>query len=290
MRLLLILFMVGCVSAAPSKDTCPSVMTSAGIDYDNFAAFVSHSIHSLTLEDIRYYFKSDATEENYIPTVNADMESEKRVLPHAPLVGYDTEFSTPAMRQFDMVLRNMDQTDWQVRGYSPLEKATHVFHMAELWNKASEQYNLAAKLLNPDSELCSCLTDLQNNGIWQYMNLMALKIRYPGITSGNSTLTEHFLETRQKRSSRAYKISYGLELQAAHLSAAAHRRLAEFNFDRSDMELLGEVAEELVDGAGVMEYELDSAEHWEYWKTLLKTAMRDDLYYDLGVFMFCMLN
>jgi hypothetical protein len=39
-----------------------------------------------------------------------------------------------------------------------------------------------------------------------------------------------------------------------------------------------------------MEHELDSAQHWDYWKRLLKTAMRDDLYYDLGVFMFCMLN
>ena len=29
---------------------------------------VAHTIHSLALEDIRYYFKSDATEDNGIPT------------------------------------------------------------------------------------------------------------------------------------------------------------------------------------------------------------------------------
>jgi len=286
MKLLLLVGMViACTSAVPSRDTCPSIMASAGIDYNNFAAFVSHSIHSLTLEDIRYYFKSDATEENNIPTVNADMDSEERVLPNAPLVGYDEDFSTPAMRQFDMVLRNMDRAEWQVRGYSPLEKATHVFHMAELWNKASEQYELAEKLLSPDSELCGCLTDLENNGIWQYMNLMALKIRYPGITSGNSSLTDHYLGARQKRNA-PYKLSYGIELQ----DIKAHKRLAQFDFSRSDVELLREVAEELVDGSGVMEHQLDSAQHWDYWKRLLKTAMRDDLYYDLGVFMFCMLN
>ena len=35
---------------------------------DNFAKMVAHTIHSLTVEDIRYFFKSDATEENGIPT------------------------------------------------------------------------------------------------------------------------------------------------------------------------------------------------------------------------------
>lgn len=281
---------IGSAAAAPPPDTCHSVMTAAGIDADNFASFVSHSIHSLTLEDIRFYFKSDAPEENNIPTVNANMESDERVLPYAPLVGYDEDFSTPAMRQFDLVLRNMDRADWQVKGYSPLEKVTHVFHMAELWNKAAEQYDLAEKLLDPESELCGCLTDVGNNGIWQSMNLIALKIRYPGITSGNSTLTDHYLGSRQKRS--PYRIGYDLSWDASPRPSypALHKRLADFDFSRGDVELLRDVAETLVDGSGVMEHELDSAEHWDYWKTMLKTAMRDDLYYDLGVFVFCMLN
>jgi len=276
--------LIASVMAAPPTDTCPRVMAEAGIDYDNFAPFISHSIHSITLEDIRFYFKSDAPEENNIPTVNADMESEERVLPHAPLVGYDEDFSTPAMRQFDMVLRNMDRADWQVRGYSPLEKATHVFHMAELWNKAADQYELAAKLLDPESELCGCLSDVRSNGIWQHVNLVALKIRYPGITSGNETLTDRYLGARQKRS------PYALGYRLGFAPQVLHKRLGQFDFSRSDVELLRDVAENLVDGEGVMDHELDSAEHWEYWRTILKTAMRDDLYYDLGVFMYCMLN
>lgn len=288
---------------APSSDTCANVMASAGIDNNNFEAFVSHSIHSLTLDDIRFYFKSDATEDNNIPTVNADMESEERVLPNAPLIGYDEEFSTPAMRQFDMVLRNMNRADWQVKGYSPLEKVAHVFHMAELWNKAGEQYDVAERLLSPDSELCGCLRDVENNGIWQNLNLMALKIRYPGITSGNSTITDRYLKPKDKTARRpkltyrlryglSYSLRYGLGISFSSRAEqlAAHQRLAEFDFSRSDLELLRDVAEQLEDGSGVMEHELDSAEHWEYWKTEMKTAMRDDLYYDLGVFMFCMLN
>ena len=41
-------------------------MREAGISPE-FPMMVSHTIHSLTLEDIRYYFKSDATEDNGIP-------------------------------------------------------------------------------------------------------------------------------------------------------------------------------------------------------------------------------
>ena len=33
-----------------------------------YAPMIAHSIHSLTLEDIRYFFEEDATEENGIPT------------------------------------------------------------------------------------------------------------------------------------------------------------------------------------------------------------------------------
>ena len=35
-----------------------------------FPQLVAHSIHSLTVEDIRYYFKPDVTENNGIPTGN----------------------------------------------------------------------------------------------------------------------------------------------------------------------------------------------------------------------------
>jgi len=289
---MLLLIVSGLLAAtghtAPSPDSCPSILTRAGIDPDNFVPFVTHSIHSLSLEDIRFYFKSDAQEENNIPTVNPDMDSEERVLPHAPLAGYDDDFSTPAMRQFDMVMRNMDRADWQVKGYSPLEMTTHVFHMAELWNQAAKQYDLAAKLLDPHSHVCGCMKDVENNGIMQYMNLLAFKIRYPGITSGNATLTAPYLSERQKRSSPnslAYKFSVVIEFLKP-----VWPRLGEFDFSGSDVELLRDVAEQLVDGSGVMTTRIDSEEHWESWREMVKSAMRQDLYYDLGVFMFCMLN
>merc|ERR1712039_25580 len=104
--------------------------------------------------------------------------------------------------------------------------------MAELWNKAADQYDLAARLLDPESELCGCLTDVRSNGVWQHVNLVALKIRYPGITSGNETLTDRYIRARQKRS--PYRIAYDLSMEAQVL----HKRLGQFDFNRSDMELL----------------------------------------------------
>ena len=58
-----------CNIPAPTLEQCPRVMLEAGLSA-NFAPMVTHSIHSLTVEDMRYYFKPDATEENGIPTGN----------------------------------------------------------------------------------------------------------------------------------------------------------------------------------------------------------------------------
>ena len=53
--------------SAPSPDQCPRILADAGVT-EGFAPLVAHAIHSLALEDIRYFFKSDATEDNGIPT------------------------------------------------------------------------------------------------------------------------------------------------------------------------------------------------------------------------------
>ena len=161
-----------------------------------FAPMVTHSIHSLSLEDIRYYFKSNATEDNGIPTVNMDLGSAERVLPHAPLAGYDQDFSTMGMKSFDLVMRNMNRTWWGVSGYNVLEKVAHALHMSEAWSEAREQYNRIEKLVDPGSDTCACVRDIENNGVLSHLHLIAFKIRYPGITSGNDTIKKFYLNQR----------------------------------------------------------------------------------------------
>ena len=62
--------MINYNTSGPTSEECPSILDAAGVS-KMFAPMVAHSIHSLTLEDIRYFFKEDATEENGVPTGNS---------------------------------------------------------------------------------------------------------------------------------------------------------------------------------------------------------------------------
>lgn len=289
--LIISVFIIGAVVADQSSSTeCPAVLKAAGVS-DMFAPMIAHSVHSLTLEDIRYFFDADATEENGIPTVNMDLLSDTRVLPNAPLIGYDDDFSTMGMKAFDLVMRNMNRTWWGITNYNTLETLLHAYHMAEIWDKTTEKYKTVARLLDPESEICACMTDVENNDVLNYMNLLAFKIRYPGITSGNKTITDQYIEQRKRRSA-AYRIAYDLSLQTPAPQAAHFRSLDfdGFDFDLPDVELLGDIAEKLVDNEEVISQHIDSSEHWEFWKNLIKQGMDESGFYDLAVFLFCTLN
>ena len=87
-------------------------------------------------------------------------------------------------------MRNMNRTGWGITNHSPLNMVSHAFHMAELWDNAAKQYKIVEKLLDPESDICECITDIENNDILNYLNVMAFRMKYPGITSGNKTMTD----------------------------------------------------------------------------------------------------
>jgi len=70
--LLLILFTAAYTKSELWNKVCPTPLSEVGIDR-YFGGMVAHTLHSLTLEDIRHYFKKDATADNEIPTVNYDL-------------------------------------------------------------------------------------------------------------------------------------------------------------------------------------------------------------------------
>ena len=84
----------------------------------------------------------------------------------------------------------MNRTSWGIPNYNNLEKLSHAFHMAEMWDETREQYKIVERLLDPESDLCACMTDMESNNVLNYLHHLAFKIRYPGITSGNKTLTD----------------------------------------------------------------------------------------------------
>jgi hypothetical protein len=77
----------------------------------------------------------------------------------------------------------MDKSHYSITNFSVLEKIAHVLHMNELWNRAHIHYQ-ALFLQPPSPGMCLCATNTDLNGITQELNLLALKIKYPGITSG----------------------------------------------------------------------------------------------------------
>ena len=85
---------------------CKEVFANAGLNYSSFFSGAAHGIHSLSLEEIRYFFKSDAPEDNKIPTVNIDFRSENVIHFSAPLWGYSDRFDTWALKIMDWFMLN----------------------------------------------------------------------------------------------------------------------------------------------------------------------------------------
>ena len=84
----------------------------------------------------------------------------------------------------------MNRTWWGIENQSVLDRVYHAFHMAEIWDHAARQYKIVEKLLDPQSDICDCITDVENNDVMNYLNLLAFQMKYPGITTGNKTLTD----------------------------------------------------------------------------------------------------
>jgi len=254
-------------------ERCHPLMAAAGLT-KRFPGAVAHGIHSITLEDIRHYFKHDATEENHVPTLNYDLRSNKTVLPHAKLYGYDTTFSTVSMRIMDQVLRDMDKKDWYLTNYNTLEKLAHTAHMNEVWAKAKVHYD-SISLLEPSGQLCRCLTDVQNNGIMKMLPFMSLKIRFPGITSGMHLQLEN---GQADWSGNIYHYAFfndwSNELK---------------NFDFSGEHVKERAAKKLVDGDKGMKARLVNEEAWKFWKHGMKSRNKHDDY-ELAMFLYCTLN
>ena len=86
--------------------TCDEVFSNAGLNYSSFWKGAAHGIHSLSLEEIRYFFEPEAPEDNKIPTVNIDFRSEDVIHFNAPLWGYEERFESWALKIMDWFMIN----------------------------------------------------------------------------------------------------------------------------------------------------------------------------------------
>merc|ERR1712215_117894 len=82
-----------------NPDSCNRLQKSFCIG-DQFHYAAAHGTHSMTLQQLQYYFESSVTENNKIPIVNFDL-SAQLLLPSVPDLQLNNSFLTPMMHSVD---------------------------------------------------------------------------------------------------------------------------------------------------------------------------------------------
>merc|ERR1711962_1845079 len=159
--------------------TCSDVMARNGLNFSSFWQGAAHGLHSLHLEEIRYFFEANATENNKIPVVNKNLSSEQTILFNAPLAGYSDTLQTMSLKVMSYFMLNDNPAFYQ-QGVNTLEKITHQYHMHEIYKAASSIYKELKENPPQDEELCPCVNDIIGNGIMTEMVNIAKKIKYFG--------------------------------------------------------------------------------------------------------------
>merc|ERR1711872_591804 len=168
---------------------CEDIFSLNGLNYSTFYLGASHGLHSLSLEEIRYYFDENAPENNKIPTVNIDFRSEKVLHFNAPIWGYEDRFSTWALKIMDWFMIN-DRPHLYETGSTTLQKIGHQYHMQELYSRASEIYK-ELRENPPRADVCTCVNDVNANGILSELATISNALKYRGRLSERGDDSTH---------------------------------------------------------------------------------------------------
>jgi len=166
--------------AAPNPQTRCSNRMASELPI-TFPEAIGHGIHAITMSDIQFYFPSDniATlrEDFQLPVTNPDLTSPTLLLSR-PL-DFKHVFTSPALRAVDQVLSNMNSPNQDVANFNDMEKIVHLAHMQDIWSRAGKEFKKLQESNDVDSELCTCIRDVESNGILRSMERKAIKIRDP---------------------------------------------------------------------------------------------------------------
>jgi len=231
---------------------------------ENFIGVVAHGSHSLTKQDVQFYFPNEK-EDFKLPVVNPDLSSETAIL--AKPVEFKHSFKSPALRVVDQVLSHMDSPNYGLMDFSNLGKIVHAAHMQDWWSEASRAYSeLQDSETALDDSLCACIRDVDNNGIAEAIRTIAQRIG-----NEHSKLTETERRDYKKGFEYAcgfsYKKGFGEEMKHAGTGSS---------FEPSCRELP----------------ELTNTEAWKEWKAMLHADDPEMREYgkQLALYMHCMLQ
>jgi len=266
--------------------TCLDVMARNGLNFSSFWHGAAHGLHSLHLEEIRYFFEPNATENNKIPVVNQNLSSRQTILFDAPLAGYDEHFNTMAIKVMAFFMLN-DRPDFFEQGLNTLEKLTHQYHMHEIYAAAAPIYNKMKENPPSDPELCSCVNDITGNGILIEMANIARQLKY-------------FQSERMPRNRWLDKEKYGDGSKRKYNREKRKKRNADEadgSAKISDLEEeyfanpTVETADRLLDARPWKGNSLVGPEQWVSYQAMLTSSMlEEEELNDFATFMYCRLN
>merc|ERR1711962_404473 len=169
----------GCLGRYPPRlAACARYAESLGVNMTSFPDDAVHGIHSITVQDIRYFFDPSFPAENSIPTINTNLtEGAPRLLTYAPSISAD--FFFPSGQLIDFILSNNDAgDDFYIRGIDALQKMLHGAHMHDAWHRASRAYRIILQQPPKVELLCPCLVNEEENGIIDVLKASTIGIRH----------------------------------------------------------------------------------------------------------------
>jgi len=148
----------------------------------DFSESIAHGIHSLTLQDLRYYFDENAPTHNLIPSINFDLSSPDLLFNSTPYLQLNNSFKTPAMNSVDHILSNWERDDFMMKHGGVLEKLVHNLHMYETLTMSGKVYEKIVKKMKKKSMkekmggICSCINE-KDSSIVSLLEIMASSMR-----------------------------------------------------------------------------------------------------------------
>merc|ERR1712126_419115 len=272
---------------------CKNVFTNAGLNYSSFFAGAAHGIHSLSLEEIRHFFKPDAPEDNKIPTVNIDFRSENVIHFSAPLWGYSDRFDTWALKIMDWFMLN-DHPYLYETGINAMEKFSHQYHMHEIFTKAAKIYNELLENPPKNESLCMCANDVTSNGILAEVVNIAKQLKYRARQGRARPSAACGPSARFYRGYRGYGPRGGVEY---YDGIVFNRRKREATKDQAELEeaylsnSTKDTAEELLAVSPWIPGNFTRPDQWISYSAMLTYSLPSEQgIRDFATFIYCKLN
>jgi len=284
-------FSTQAASINDDQETCIAAAEQAGVDFDSFKYNVGHMIHSLTVEDVRFFFDEAFPVDNDIPTVNTNLTGPP-VLSHTP--SFPSKFKFPLGSTLDRILLNNDDPKtFFDNGLNSLEELAHAAHMLEMLHTTSLIYKT---LENIDiNKVCPCLIDEEANGIIDELEYLAEVFRFE--YDDTKTLKEQNLELSNKCSNRQGRSKKG-----------SFRRLTKlYDYPEDDI-IITSVRRHASPLAEEHEFqlrrkrsiavcpdvpEISDSESWTIWKEDIAGPLRDvsvEMFTNVALYLYCKIS